>query len=64
MLADFGLDVSPHTEIRHLALGQRQRVEIIKFLFRGTRVLLLDEPTSVLTPRRGDVAARSPTPLA
>jgi simple sugar transport system ATP-binding protein len=50
MLADFGLDVSPHTEIRHLALGQRQRVEIIKVLFRGTRVLLLDEPTSVLTP--------------
>ena len=50
MLSEFGLDVSPHTEIRHLALGQRQRVEIIKVLFRGTRVLLLDEPTSVLTP--------------
>ncbi len=50
MLGEFGLDVSPHTEIRHLALGQRQRVEIIKVLFRGTRVLLLDEPTSVLTP--------------
>ena len=49
LLADFGLDVSP-TEIRHLALGQRQRVEIIKVLFRGSRVLLLDEPTSVLTP--------------
>jgi simple sugar transport system ATP-binding protein len=55
MLADFGLDVSPDTEIRHLALGQRQRVEIIKVLFRGTRVLLLDEPTSVLTP--GEVAS-------
>ena len=50
MLAEFGLDVSPDTEIRHLALGQRQRVEIIKVLMRGTRVLLLDEPTSVLTP--------------
>src|SRR4051794_4951098 len=50
LLADFGLDVSPHAEIRHLALGQRQRVEIIKVLFRGSRVLLLDEPTSVLTP--------------
>jgi general nucleoside transport system ATP-binding protein len=50
LLADFGLDVSPHTEIRHLALGQRQRVEIIKVLFRGSRVLLLDEPTSVLAP--------------
>jgi general nucleoside transport system ATP-binding protein len=55
LLADFGLDVSPHTEIRHLALGQRQRVEIIKVLFRGSRVLLLDEPTSVLTP--GEVTA-------
>jgi general nucleoside transport system ATP-binding protein len=50
LLADFGLDVSPQTEIRHLALGQRQRVEIIKVLMRGSRVLLLDEPTSVLTP--------------
>jgi simple sugar transport system ATP-binding protein len=55
MLAEFGLDVSPRTEIRHLALGQRQRVEIIKVLLRGTRVLLLDEPTSVLTP--GEVAS-------
>lgn len=55
MLADFGLDVSPRTEIRHLALGERQRVEIIKVLMRGTRVLLLDEPTSVLTP--GEVAS-------
>lgn len=50
MLAEFGLDLSPDTEIRRLALGQRQRVEIIKVLMRGTRVLLLDEPTSVLTP--------------
>lgn len=50
MLAEFGLDVSPQTEIGRLALGQRQRVEIIKVLMRGTRVLLLDEPTSVLTP--------------
>jgi ABC-type uncharacterized transport system ATPase subunit len=50
LLADFGLDVSPHTEIRQLALGQRQRVEIIKVHVRGSRVLLLDEPTSVLAP--------------
>ena len=55
MLADFGLDVAPRTEIQRLALGQRQRVEIIKALFRGTKVLLLDEPTSVLTP--GEVTA-------
>ena len=55
MLAAFGLNMSPRTEIQHLALGQRQRVEIIKVLYRGTRVLLLDEPTSVLTP--GEVAS-------
>jgi simple sugar transport system ATP-binding protein len=50
MMAGFGLTASPRTEVRHLSLGERQRVEIIKALFRGSRVLLLDEPTSVLTP--------------
>jgi len=50
LLGEFGLEVSPRTEVRHLAIGQKQRVEIVKALFRGSRVLLLDEPTSVLTP--------------
>jgi ABC-type uncharacterized transport system ATPase subunit len=50
MLGEVGLAISPRTEIRHLSLGQRQRVEIIKVLARGSRVLLLDEPTSVLSP--------------
>lgn len=50
LLDNFGLNISPHTEVRHLSIGQQQRVEIIKTLFRGSRVLLLDEPTSVLTP--------------
>lgn len=50
LLAGFELNTDPQTEVRHLSIGQRQRVEIIKVLFRGTRVLLLDEPTSVLTP--------------
>lgn len=55
MLTEFGLRESPQTEIRNLALGQQQRVEIIKVLYRGTQVLLLDEPTSVLTP--GEVSS-------
>jgi len=50
MLSDFGLNTSPRTEVRHLSIGQRQRIEIIKVLYRGSSVLLLDEPTSVLTP--------------
>ncbi len=50
MLGNFGLAISPQTEVQHLSIGQQQRVEIIKVLFRGTKVLLLDEPTSVLTP--------------
>jgi simple sugar transport system ATP-binding protein len=50
MLGDFGWVVSPQLEVQHLSLGQQQRVEIIKALFRGSQVLLLDEPTSVLTP--------------
>jgi simple sugar transport system ATP-binding protein len=50
LLGDFGLSVSPQVEVRHLSIGQQQRVEIIKVLFRGSTVLLLDEPTSVLTP--------------
>lgn len=50
LLGNFGLAVSPQTEVRHLSIGQQQRVEIIKVLFRGSEVLLLDEPTSVLTP--------------
>ena len=54
LLAGFELNTDPTTEVRHLSIGQRQRVEIVKVLFRGTRVLLLDEPTSVLTPSEVD----------
>lgn len=50
MIGEFGMSVSLRTQVRHLSIGQQQRVEILKVVFRGSEVLLLDEPTSVLTP--------------
>ncbi len=47
---ELGLTVPLQTEVRFLSLGQQQRVELMKVLVRGSQVLLLDEPTSVLTP--------------
>jgi general nucleoside transport system ATP-binding protein len=51
-LADeFGLAVDPDARVRDLPVGVLQRVEILKALFRGARILVLDEPTGVLTPQ-------------
>ncbi|MEI6250502.1 MAG: ABC transporter ATP-binding protein [Actinomycetes bacterium] len=47
----YGLPVDPKARISDLTVGEQQRVEIIKTLYRGAQVLLLDEPTSVLTPQ-------------
>ena len=46
-----GLDVDPRATTGTLALGQQQQLEIIKALWRGSKVLILDEPTSMLTPK-------------
>ncbi len=46
-----GVDVDPDVRAVDLALGHQQQVEIIKALWRGSRVLILDEPTSMLTPQ-------------
>ncbi|MEQ8357051.1 MAG: ABC transporter ATP-binding protein [Kiloniellaceae bacterium] len=46
----FGLMVDPRRLVRDLSVGERQRVEILKALYRGARVLILDEPTAVLAP--------------
>ena len=47
----YGLTVNIHTHVEELAVGQRQKVEIIKVLYRGVDILILDEPTSVLVPQ-------------
>jgi len=49
--AMLGVEVDPDAETQSLALGQQQQVEIIKALWRGSKVLILDEPTSMLTPQ-------------
>jgi simple sugar transport system ATP-binding protein len=46
-----GVEVDPDTEVGQLSLGQQQQVEIIKALWQGSKVLILDEPTSMLTPK-------------
>lgn len=49
--ARFGLNVNPSARISYLSLGEQQRVEILKMLYRGCDVLIMDEPTTVLTPQ-------------
>lgn len=46
--------ISPDTPIGNLCVGERQKIEIIKALYLGARVLILDEPTAVLTPQESD----------
>ncbi|RMF16663.1 MAG: ABC transporter ATP-binding protein, partial [Gammaproteobacteria bacterium] len=46
----YGLEVDPDAVISDLSVGSRQRVEILKALYRGANILILDEPTGVLTP--------------
>ncbi len=47
----YGLPVDPRARVWQLSVGEQQRVEIIKMLYRGARILILDEPTAVLTPQ-------------
>jgi ABC-type uncharacterized transport system ATPase subunit len=50
----FGLAVHPDATVRDLSIGERQRVEILKVLLAGARLVILDEPTSVLAPQEVD----------
>jgi simple sugar transport system ATP-binding protein len=54
MSAAYGLDVDPDILVEELGVGQRQRVEILKVLYRGARILIFDEPTAVLVPQEVD----------
>jgi simple sugar transport system ATP-binding protein len=49
--ARFGLVVDPRAKVESISVGQQQRVEILKALYRGAKLLILDEPTAVLTPQ-------------
>ncbi|MBK8049484.1 MAG: ABC transporter ATP-binding protein [Anaerolineales bacterium] len=51
----YGLPVDPNAKIWQLSVGEQQRVEIIKILYRGARILVLDEPTAVLTPQESEM---------
>src|SRR5690625_42550 len=55
----FGFDINPQDKIASLPLGQQQQVEILKTLYRDARILIVDEPTAVLTPQ----ATRAPFEL-
>ena len=51
-LADsLGFRIDPHARVESISVGQQQRVEILKALYRGAKTLILDEPTAVLTPQ-------------
>ncbi len=53
--SQYGLAVDPRARVWQLSVGEQQRVEILKVLYRGAKVLILDEPTAVLTPQEADV---------
>ncbi|MFT4962598.1 MAG: ABC-type uncharacterized transport system ATPase subunit, partial [Paracoccaceae bacterium] len=52
--AEYGLDVNPDALIENIGVGMQQRVEILKALYRQADILILDEPTGVLTPAEAD----------
>ncbi|WP_462285887.1 ABC transporter ATP-binding protein [Nostocoides sp.] len=52
--AEYGLNIDPDDLVADLGVGDRQRVEILKVLYRGAKILILDEPTAVLVPQEVD----------
>ena len=54
MANTYGLEIDPDELVENLGVGQRQRVEILKVLYRGANILIFDEPTAVLVPQEVD----------
>ncbi len=54
IIEKYGLEVDPDAKIEDISVGMQQRVEILKALYRGVEILILDEPTAVLTPQEID----------
>lgn len=52
--SQYGFDVEPNRKIYNMSVSQKQTVEIVKVLYRGADILILDEPTAVLTPQEAD----------
>jgi len=55
----YGLQVDPGARIWQLSVGEQQRVEVLKLLYRGARILIMDEPTAVLAPQEIDDLSRT-----
>ncbi|MEJ2016470.1 MAG: ATP-binding cassette domain-containing protein, partial [Limibacillus sp.] len=51
---DYGLPLEPHSRVADLSVGVRQRIEIVRCLLQEPRLIIMDEPTSVLTPQESD----------
>ena len=60
----YGLSLNPDNLVGSLSAGERQRVEIIRCLLQDPKILIMDEPTSVLTPQEADVLFEALTNLA
>jgi len=54
LAAGFNFAINPDARVENITVGQQQRVEILKALYRGADILILDEPTAVLTPQEAD----------
>jgi len=64
LAADYELNVDPDAKVENIGVGMQQRVEILKALYRKANILILDEPTGVLTPAEADHLFRGRPPVS